>query len=195
MLKTYRDVMYDLREYASPRAKLTQMIKKGEIIRVARGVYADSFDEPRLPVAGMLMSPSYVSFETALSWHSMIPERVYAIKSVGFALTKEKVFDTPFGRYSFHYLPKNLFPSALHLAQQQGYGFRVASAEKAILDTLYKIRSIRSQKAIEALLFEDLRLERERLNTLKWEVMVALAPYYRSSTIEQFIQYREKHEI
>ena len=41
MLKTYRDVMYDLREYSSPRAKLTQMIKKGEIIRVARGVYAD----------------------------------------------------------------------------------------------------------------------------------------------------------
>ncbi len=129
MLKTYRDVMYDLRSYASPKSKLTQMIKKGEIIRIARGVYAESLNDPRMPVARMLLSPSYTSFETALAWHGMIPERVYTVKSVGFRLNKDKVFDTSFGRYSFHYLPEDLFSSALMPAQEERYGFRLATAE------------------------------------------------------------------
>ena len=41
--------MYELRSYASPKATLTQMIKKREIIRIARGVYADS---PQIPAPG-----------------------------------------------------------------------------------------------------------------------------------------------
>ncbi|HPZ15117.1 MAG TPA: hypothetical protein PLX25_00495 [Sphaerochaeta sp.] len=192
MLKTYHDVLYELRAYASPKSKLTQMIKKGEIIRIARGVYADSPSDPRLPVAGMLLSPSYVSFETALAYHGLIGERVYAIKSVGYDLKKETFFDTPFGRYSFHYLPKEIFPSALQPAQEQGHGFRLASAEKALLDTLYKIRGIRSKEAIRALVTEDLRIDTDRLQDLDYSAMQLLAPYYHSTTIKTFIRYMEE---
>lgn len=194
MLKTYRDVMYDLRDYASPKSKLTQMIKKGEIIRIARGVYAESTNDPRMPVARMLLlSPSYISFETALAWHSMIGERVYAIKSVGFRLNKDKVFDTPFGRYSFHYLPEDLFPSALMHAQEQGYGFRIATAEKALLDTLYKIRGIsQTKKGILDLIYADLRIDYERLHQLDWDAISILAPLYKSSTINTLMKFRKQ---
>lgn len=192
MLKTYEYVMYELRSYASPKAKLTQMIKKGEIIRIARGVYADSPSDPRLPVAGMLCWPSYVSFETALAWHGMIGERVFAVKSVGYNLKKEKLFDTPFGRYSFHYLPEEIFSSALMPAEEQGHGFRLATAEKALLDTLYKIRGIRTREAITALIVEDLRLDLDRLSSLDWEAMELLAPYYHSTTIKTFMRYRDR---
>jgi len=190
MLKTYKDVMYELKSYASPKSKLTQMIKKGEIIRIARGVYADSINDPRLPVSQMLIWPSYVSFETALAYHGMIPERVYAIKCVGFRLNKDKIFNTPFGRYSFHYLPEELFSSALIQAEEQGHGFRIARAEKALLDTLYKIRGLGTKKAMQDLILDDLRIDPDCLKELDWEVISILGPLYRSTTINNLIRYK-----
>jgi len=79
MLKTRSHIMYELRDYASPKAKLTQMIKNGEVIQIRRGVYATSKDDPKFPAASMISSPSYISFQTALAYHQMIPERVYQI--------------------------------------------------------------------------------------------------------------------
>ncbi|MFA6645697.1 MAG: hypothetical protein WCS59_01135 [Sphaerochaetaceae bacterium] len=98
MLKTRDLIMNELQSYASPKAKLTQMIKRGEIIQICRGVYSTLDTDPRLPVASMIYSPSYISFETALAYHQLIPERTHAIMSAAFRLTKEKYFDTPFGR-------------------------------------------------------------------------------------------------
>jgi len=65
VLKTREYVIYELSLYASPKAKLIQMIKKGEIIQIVHGVYADSLSDPHFPVDGMIYSPSYISFETA----------------------------------------------------------------------------------------------------------------------------------
>jgi len=41
--------------------------------------------------------PRYIPFETALSYHQKIPERVYAVTSAGYGLKKEKKRDTLFG--------------------------------------------------------------------------------------------------
>lgn len=86
MLKTRDYVMYELRSYASPKSKLTQMIKKGEIIQLVRTVYADSLSDPKLAAASMIYSPCYISFETALAYHQIIPERVFEVISAGFQL-------------------------------------------------------------------------------------------------------------
>ena len=69
MLKTRDIVMYKLRDYASPKAKITQMLKKGELLQICRGVYSTSQDDPRFLVASMIYSPSYISFETALAYY------------------------------------------------------------------------------------------------------------------------------
>jgi hypothetical protein len=96
----------------------------------------------------------------------MIGERVYAIKRVGFRLNKDRVFNTPFGRYSFHYLPEELFSLALMPAEKQGYGFRLATAEKALLNTLYKIGGISPTKqGVIDLIYADLRLNQESART------------------------------
>lgn len=173
------------------KSKLTQMIKNEEIIQICRGVYATSPTDPHLPIAGMIYSPSYISFETALAYYQMIPERVHAIKSVGFRLKKEKHFDTPFGHYSFHYLPSALFPLALEPAQEDGYGFRIATKEKALCDTLYKIRGIKGPKAIDMLLFEDLRFEREDIEELDWNLLKELIPLYHSKTLSSLSKWKE----
>ena len=65
MIKTRDILMYELQNYASPKSKLTRMIKKGEVIQVCRGVYIISLDDPRYPIASMIHSPSYISFQTA----------------------------------------------------------------------------------------------------------------------------------
>ena len=44
--KTRDFIRYELREYASPKSKLAQMIKKGEVIQIVRGVYSTAKDDP-----------------------------------------------------------------------------------------------------------------------------------------------------
>jgi len=195
MLKTRDLIMHELRAYASPKSKLTQMIKKGEVIQIVRGVYSTSQDEPRLPVASMIYSPSYISFETALDYHQMIPERTYEVTCVGFLLTKNKHFDTPFGRYSFHHLPDAVFPLALEPAEESGYGFRLATKEKALCDTLYKIRGIKGKKAIEDLLFEDLRFEEDDIEKLDWQLISEILPLYHSTTLNSLLGWKGNKNI
>lgn len=192
MLKTRDLVMYELRDYASPKAKLTQMLKKGEILQICRGVYCTSKDDPRFPIASMIYSPSYISFETALAYYQMIPERTYSVMSAGFRLKKEKYYDTPLARYSFHYIPEAVFPWALSPAQEQGYGFRLATKEKALCDTLYKIRGIKSRKAIANLLFEDLRMDSSEILALEWPAIKELIPLYHSTTLNTLLRWKEK---
>lgn len=190
MLKTRDLIMYELKEYASPKSKLTQMIQKGEVTKIVRGVYSTSKDDPRLPVASMIYSPSYISFETALDYHQMIPERTYEIMSAGFRLNKNKHFDIPFGRYSFHYLPDTVFPLALEPAEESGYGFRLATKEKALCDTLYKIRGIKGKKAIETLLFEDLRFDEDATERLDWQLISQIIPLYHSTTLNSLMGWK-----
>jgi predicted transcriptional regulator of viral defense system len=170
------------------------MIKKGQIIPIVRGVFATSPEDPRLPAASLIYNPSYISFETALAYHQMIPERVHQVKSAGFRLKKEKHFDTPFGRYSFLYIPESVFPWALQPAQDQGHGFRLATKEKALLDTLYKIRGVKSMKVLESLLFEDLRLEKDIVLKLDWATIQNLVPLYSSTTLHTLVKWRERNE-
>ena len=194
MLKTRDIVMYELRDYASPKAKLTQMLKKGELLQICRGVYSTSHDDPKFPVASMLYSPSYISFETALAYYQMIPEHAFAIMSAGFRLNKEKYYDTPFGRYSFHYIPETVFPWALSPEQELGYGFRLATKEKALCDTLYKIRGVSSRKAISDLLLEDLRMDSSELLALEWSTIKELVPLYHSTTLNTLLRWKEKED-
>ncbi len=195
MIKTRNILMHELQNYASPKSKLTRMINKGEVIQVCRGVYITSLDDPRYPIASMIQSPSYISFQTALSYYQLIPERTYAIMSAGFKLIRDKFFDTPVGRYSFHYLPDAVFPLALTPAQEDGYGFRLAEPEKALCDTLYKIRSISTIDAMEALLFEDLRMEKEDVLALDWSVISQLAPVYHSTSLRTLLRWNKRSVV
>ena len=185
--------MYELQNYASPKSKITRMIKKGEIIQVCRGIYITSSNDPRYPITSMIQSPSYISFYTALSYYQIIPERTYAIMCAGYRLTRDKSFDTPIGRYSFHYLPDVVFPLALTPAQENGYGFRLATPEKALCDTLYKIRSISTIDAMNALLFEDLRMEKETIISMDWSVIVKIAPLYHSTSLRTLLRWKRRN--
>lgn len=74
---------------------------------------------------------------------------------------------------------------------EQGHGFRLATKEKALLDTLYKIRSVTRRKNLQELLFDDLRLEEEAIMQLDWLLIQSLVPLYHSTTLNTLLRWRK----
>ena len=85
-------------------------------------------------IANKIYSPSYISFESALSWHGLIPEGVYSITSA--ASIKTNTFKTTIGTFTYRHLkPELMFGYALVSAGNKQA--KIAEPEKAILDFLY----------------------------------------------------------
>ena len=64
----------------------------------ARALVPNSALQP-LPVASSILSPSYLSFDWALSFYGLIPEKVVAITSATLRVRKNKTFINYFLRY------------------------------------------------------------------------------------------------
>ncbi|MFN0077600.1 MAG: hypothetical protein ACKVY0_14105 [Prosthecobacter sp.] len=171
-----------LRDYASPRDKITRMLASGEIVRVKKGLYVPGPPlalrgvDP-LVLAGLVFGPSYVSLEKALELHGLIPERVAEITC---ATTKRhKVFDTPVGRFSYHSVPKPAFPLGLELREAAGGHYFLATAEKALCDRVAQAAGISNQEHIAGLLLKDLRIDAGALRRLALDQVDAIAAAYR----------------
>jgi predicted transcriptional regulator of viral defense system len=71
-------------------------LKDKELIQVKRGLYlsGDAESYSLKAISGILYGPSYVSFETALSYYGLIPEGVRTVTCAAYAKNKNKVFNT-----------------------------------------------------------------------------------------------------
>lgn len=119
-------------------SRLSQWQEKGYIKKLRRGyyVFADiNLNEEKLfLIANRLYSPSYVSLESALSYHGLIQEGVYSITSISSAKTER--FRTPVADFVY----RNVRPQLLfgyELKQIGGQGYKIAEIEKAVIDYLY----------------------------------------------------------
>lgn len=126
--------------------RLVEWQGKGYIKKIIRGYYifADQkLDENVLfEIANRIYSPSYISFEMALSYYQMIPESVYSITCA--TSRKTMVFKTNLGDFIYHTIrPRLLF--GYKLVDYNGRRFKVAEPEKALLDYFYINTSIKSQ--------------------------------------------------
>ena len=80
----YLALLNALKDYARPRDRITLLLRQGEIVRVKKGIYVfgeGSRLRPFSPevLANRLFGPSYVSLESALWRHGLIPERPEAV--------------------------------------------------------------------------------------------------------------------
>ena len=120
------------------RRRLNEWQDKGYIKKLRRGYYmfADTqLNEERLfLIANRLYTPSYVSFEMALSFYGLIPEGVYSITSA--ASKKTEKFKTTIGEFSYRQLKPQLF-FGYNLQQTGKQQYKLAEIEKAVLDYLY----------------------------------------------------------
>jgi predicted transcriptional regulator of viral defense system len=150
-------------EKGNVRDRISRWMKTGLIVGVVPGIYVTALEFRKRPVsleilANMIYGPSYVSFEYVLAHSGLIPEDVRAITSA----TSKRNHDvnTSLGRFSYRHLPIAAY--AFGFIRQElpdGSGYLVARPEKALLDSLYRAGAARSTRALEARLFEDLRVD------------------------------------
>jgi len=120
------------------RLQLHQWCRKGWVRRLRRGLYELAYPEatalPDLWVANRLYEPSYVSLETALSQHQIIPETAAQVTSVTTRPTRR--FKTPHGLFTYATVRPAAF-AGYALRRIQGRVVRIAEPEKALMDRLY----------------------------------------------------------
>ncbi len=182
-------------------AKISYMVKKGELIRLKQGVYTFGDDYQKHPTdlilaANTLYAPSYISFDYALSYHGLIPERVYQITSA--TLRANKLYETPIGRFSYRHVPLAAYSLGVDWLYDKVNGGRyIATPEKALCDKIRYDRGLGRMTQVKAkeYLEYDLRIEWEDLEALDTELMTHIADAYKSNvlhTITTVIKKRKK---
>jgi hypothetical protein len=161
-----KDILYSLySDLKRPDEKLSELERKGLIIRVKRNLYVVSKKVHHQEisselVANHLYGPSYVSLESALAYYGLIPERVFTMRSVCTKLHKQ--YDTPLGHFEYIKVPIDYF--SIGIRQQivdNKYVYLIATPEKALCDLILATPNLRLQsvKAMQAYLEEDLRID------------------------------------
>lgn len=109
--------------------------ENSSFLRVKRGVYILSISPPtKFELANKLYQPSYISFETALSFYNVIPEAIYTITSA--TIKRGKEFDALNSIFKYHKIKKTLF-FGYRTKKIKGGTIMIAEKEKALLDYLY----------------------------------------------------------
>jgi predicted transcriptional regulator of viral defense system len=138
-------------------------------------------------IANKIYSPSYISLESALSYHALIPEQSFTVTSA--AGLKTQNFKTPNYAFSYQNLKHELMFGYL-LDNSDKFTFKIAEPEKACLDFLYLHSEIKTQEDLAAMRIDKETakqiITRERLrqytSLFKSNVM-----YKKSSMLENYI--------
>ncbi|MDM7997827.1 MAG: hypothetical protein QUT30_19315 [Acidobacteriota bacterium] len=179
-------------------ALLKRALKSGEVIRIHRGLYYLGSKYLRqkpdpLVLAQRIYGPSYISLETALSYHGWIPEAVYAITSA--SVDRSREIDTPIGHFSFTRIPQKVFYTEVTRIEKEGskneQGFHIsesflmASPLKALADYVYAHRLdwISANPVIESL-----RVDESSLSCVETEIFDRLLANYSSRRVRRFLR-------
>jgi len=141
------------------RRQLSRWVRSGKLLQLRRGVYALNppwrKTEPHpFVVANFLESGSYVSLQSALSHHGLIPENVPVTTSVGKVRTSRR--ETPLGSYLYRHLDSRYLGGYCEEELPGGQRAWVACPEKALLDLVHLEPDADQMDFLEALRLEDL---------------------------------------
>jgi len=169
---------------SSRHAIIKRAIKENYLIPIRRDFYViknsrqpliDSFE-----IATVIYGPSYVSFESALSYHGWIPEAVRTTTCASVKRAKE--FETPIGVFSYEHIPIEAFPFGVEQHLQNGVTLFIAAPVKALADIVYARR--RTWPSVEDLT-EDLRIEPESFKDSDKELLAGLIKNYPTPRVKK----------
>lgn len=163
-----------LKDYKRPNDKIHELIKQQRLISLKRGLYL--WNSPILPepfsVANVLYGPSYISAESALSYHRFIPEQVYSIVSM--TLKNSKSFNNSIGNFEYVKLKAPYYAYGIQQVKLRENQFALmATAEKAILDKVVTTSGtiLRSTESARIFLLENMRMNEDQLKMLNTREM------------------------
>jgi predicted transcriptional regulator of viral defense system len=170
----------------SRQAIIKRAVAKGYLIPVRRDLYLiKNSKKPSLDtfeISSIIYGPSYVSFESALSYHGWIPE---AVRTVTCASVKRgKEFETPIGIFSYEHIPAKAFSFGVGQHQQGTLTLFIASPIKALADIVYARR--RTWESMEDL-SNDLRIEIESFQNSDRKLFTQLIENYPSLRVKKVL--------
>ena len=186
----YQTLLIALREYARPRDKISDLIKKGVIIRVKKGLYVFGNGARKAPysteiLANLIYGPSYISLDYALQHYGLIPERVEGVTSV--TTGRSRKFLTPVGLFIYRTIPIRAFQVGMDRREiGNAKAFLIATPEKALADKIYEERGTRLLTQRELLDYLDryLRVDLTAVREMNPDELDAIAKRYKSKKIK-----------
>lgn len=143
---------------ASLRRAIHRLVRKRFLLKLSKGLYANSFALPSLEeVACVLYPPSYISLEFALFMHGILEQAPHMLTCI--SANKTKTFHTDIGEIAYFHIKKDLF-----------FGYEVtdrlylAWPEKAALDYVYIQRKNGSVPSLDEWSWEN--LDRNRIDSI-----------------------------
>jgi predicted transcriptional regulator of viral defense system len=168
-------------QYKAPLKALEGLEHRNTVVRIRRGQYALRAGFDPFLAANLIHTPSYISYETALAFYGLIPERVELILSVVDGRPLE--LKTTVGDFSYLSQSRRLFALGFDLLISPHGNIAIANREKAVLDTLAraKLRAASSSPTeILKYMIEGMRIDESELKRLSITKLKAMAPLYRN---------------
>ena len=196
MIVSSNVILNRLKSYANPYGKIGRLVKEGKLIPLTRGLYEDSTNVSGIYLANAIYGPSYISFNYALAYYGLIPEAVYDFTSATTEKKKKKTFNNRFGTFSYRDVPIDAYPYGINIIEEGEYSFMMASKEKALCDKLYDLPPVKGQRELEALLFNDMRIDEAEFDKLNREDIYFIAPKYHVNNLKHLTNFlkRRYHE-
>ncbi len=179
-------------EYSNKDTKLSREVRDGKLFKIINGLYETDSNTPGYLLAGSIYGPSYISFEYALSFYGLIPERVTTITCATFDKKKKKQYDTDFGFFTYRDVPGLVYPEEILLKEENNYSYHIATPEKSLCDKLYTLAPLNNYSNLENMLFNDLRIDIEEFNNLNVDKIEKLSNLYHSKNVELLAKYMRR---
>jgi len=185
----YQTLLVALGDYARPRDKISDLLNKGIVIRVKKGLYVFGDGDRQTPystevLANLIYGPSYISLDYALQHYGLIPERVEGVTSV--TTGRSRRFLTPVGLFIYRTIPIRAFQIGMDRIEiGDGRAFLMATPEKALADKIYEGRGVglHTQKELADYVESNLRVDMAALREMSPDDLDAIAGGYRSQKI------------
>ena len=192
MILTNNMIKENLKEYSNPNTKICREIKKGKLIKIINGLYETDSSVNGYLLAGSIYGPSYLSFDFALSYYGLIPERVTAYTSATLNKKRKKAYNNQFGSYLYRDVPEKVYPLGIRLVEEGNYSYQIASPEKALCDKLYTLSPLKNMKELENVLFNDLRIDMNEFNKLNLQDIEEISNSYNSTNVSLLYRYMSR---
>ena len=155
-------------------SRLAYYVKKGDLLRLRRGIYAKSPQYNKFEVAVKIYTPSYISFETVLVRAGMIFQ-FYSQITVASYLSRTIICDDQV--YHYNKIQPEILTNPLGIEHIENYS--IAVPERAFLDILYLYK----------------RYHFDNLGPLNWNLVFSLLPLYNNKLMSDYIhQLYNKHK-
>ena len=164
-------LMWGEKNQSTARERLRYYVKKGELIRVRRGLYAKDKNYNKFELATKIYTPSYISFETVLARSGIIFQFYSQIFIASYVSRNVKVGNQT---YTFRRIRDSILTNHTGIEVKDNY--HMASPERAFLDTVLVKRNY---------YFDN-------LSPLDWQKVFEIMRDYKNKSLEKAVMIYKK---